>query len=503
MIMANDTTRFIPDRKKGCRCLIFYEIIAFGIAIAVIQHANGFLYQQSTQNLANQNHKNPLTREHRMPFFQSQKSGASLGATAKLDSNIPKESPPKNDEVDDDDETSSFQGLLKLASMHCASQALNTAVKLKIPNLLGDQQLSVEELSEAIEAASDRETDDQLSCNKDALLRTMRLLTTIDVVREEKTANEPASSLSTSMSTYSSFSFSLTPLGRSLRTTDDGQQPSMASCILHWMEEPLWDSWLELPSYIQDGGDENELTTLLPFERANGGVSSDDWYNQEDHPESLNHANDFVRLVHDRELKAVVKGFDWSLYKNQRLVDVAGNNGKLAQAIASFEPTLDCSCLDLPSVIANVPSGKEPENVTLVPGNVLDPNTIPDCEVILMKHFCDRCMWYDDQTVEILRSCNAVLRRSSENDKHDDDSKTATTTRRIVIADAVLPDCGTVNETNELPLYLDALYMLVGRERQRTRSEWKALAGAADLELVSVIYTDVPSCSLIILEPKP
>ena len=177
-------------------------------------------------------------------------------------------------------------------------------------------------------------------------------------------------------------------------------------------------------------------------------------------------------------------------------MDVAGNNGKLAEAIASSEPTLQCSCLDLPSVIGSVPTGKEPKNVQLVPGNVLDSNTIPDCEVILMKHFCDRCMWFDDETIEILCSCKRALQRSEQN------APLSTTRRKIVIADAVLPDCGRINDTNQLPLYLDAMYMLVGRERQRTRSEWKALATAAGLTLSGVIDTGVPSCSLIVLEPK-
>jgi len=267
------------------------------------------------------------------------------------------------------------------------------------------------------------------------------------------------------------------------------------------MEEPLWDSWLELPDYIREGGFEDKNDTLLPFERANGAVSSDDYYNTEDHPESLKQANNFVRLIHDHELNAVTQSFDWSQYKHQRLVDVAGNNGKLASAIAESEPDLQCSCLDLPSVIQNVPMEHRPHNIKLVPGNVLDPNTIPDCEVILMKHFCDRCMWFDDQTVEILRSCKTVLERSGSNSQHQQQHPQPP--RRILIADAVLPDCGTIDASNQLPLYLDAMYMLVGRERQRTRSEWEALASSAGLRLSTVINTGVPSCSLIVLELLP
>ena len=370
--------------------------------------------------------------------------------------------------------------------------------------------MSVDELAVAIEERIplEDEDDEDLPCNRDALFRTLRLLTTIDVVREEPVVPPPASDDASAIpSAQESVRFSLTPLGRALRTEnnddDDDGTPRVGSAVLHWMEEPLWNSWLEVPDYIRDGGYEDRSLTLLPFERANGAVPSDEYYNQHDHPVSLKRANDFVRLVHDQELRAVVNGFRWSDYRHKRLVDVAGNNGKLAEAIAAANPTLECSCLDLPSVVNSVPAGDRPANVALIPGNVMDPDTIPDCEVLLMKHFCDRCMWFDDQTVEILRSCAQVLERSHRNSGGGDGAAPPDVRRKLIIADAVLPDCGddVVDASNALPLYMDAMYMLVGRERQRTRSEWKALAEAAGLFLTEVIDTGVPSCSLIVLEP--
>lgn len=473
-------------------------ILAFGIIISLLQRADSFVFQRPKQTLL------PSTLLYSTKSSSDAASQFNVTSTPQFMASIKDyavealKSYEHSNAIattdDDESEASVFPGLLKLASMHCASQALNTAVKLKIPDLLGTQSLSVDELATLIEADSNEESGDDeefLPCHRDALFRTLRLLATIDVVREECFTELQGSS----SSILPFFRFSLTPLGRSLGTSTSGQ-PSMASCVLHWMEEPLWDSWLELDDYIREGGVENQEDTLLPFERANGAVSSDDFYNQDDHPESLKQANDFVHLVHNHELQAVVEGLDWSYYQNQRLVDVAGNNGKLAEAIAVSEPSLECSCLDLPSVIENIPMGKEPKNVKLIPGNVLDSDTIPDCEVILMKHFCDRCMWFDDQTIEILRSCKTALQRSANN------AVESTTRRKIVIADAVLPDCGKINEANQLPLYLDAMYMLVGRERQRTRSEWKALAEAAGLTLSGVIDTGVPSCSLIVLEPK-
>jgi len=515
--MAKHQTEKLPRREKVCNGGIFRNgFVAFGIAISLFPYATDAF---SFQGLINQNYKNALPRAHlRWSVLYSTKDNASLNATSIPYFVNPRDTPieptvsismstietPRDIQANNGENVkdSMFPGILKLASMHCASQALSTAVRMKIPDFLGEKTMSVEELARLIENANPSnkglDKEERLPCHRDALLRILRLLVTIDVVREELAEEGQGFQISPSMSMGSSFRFSLTPLGLNLRTSPTNEV-SMSSSILHWMEEPLWNSWLEVPDYIREGGFEDKEDTLLPFERANGAVSSDDYYNQDDHPESLKHANDFVRLIHEHELKAVVEGFDWSHYKNQRLVDVAGNNGKLAEAIAESEPSLDCTCLDLPSVIGSILPEQQPKNVKLVSGNVLSPDTIPDCEVILLKHFCDRCMWFDDQTVEILRSCKTALQRSGQINPRTDELQPR---RKLVIADAVLPDCGNINEQNELSLYMDTMYMLVGRERQRTRSEWKALGEAAGLRLSGIIETGVPSCSLIVLEPK-
>jgi hypothetical protein len=166
-------------------------------------------------------------------------------------------------------------------------------------------------------------------------------LTTVGILKEEEQYD-------------GTIAFSLTRTGLLLRRGRG--PPSMASCIQHWMEQPLWDAWLELPNYIKEG----TTSSSLPFDRANGGVSSDFYYNAQDHPESLKHANDFVRLIHDNEIQAVVNGFDWASLanknSNQRLVDIGGHHGKVIGAIAQKNPSLDCVCLDLPEVIASAPS---------------------------------------------------------------------------------------------------------------------------------------------------
>lgn len=367
---------------------------------------------------------------------------------------------PNYRDKDDPSSSSMLLPLLKLASTHFSSQALYTAIRLKIPDILGERRLSLDEISANIGE----------KCNRDALLRTMRLLAAIDVVEETQLM----------ICDGSQVAYSLTSIGTSLRE-GTSESPSMASCILHWMERPLWDAWLELPPFIVEGG-----KSPYPFDRANDGISSDWWYNAQDHPDSLKHANDFVKLIHKAEVEAVANGFDWSICRGKRLVDIGGHHGQLIGAIHAMEPSIECFCLDLPQVIACAP--KDPERrVKLVPGNVFDPTTIPPCDVILMKHFLDRCMWDDDETITILKSCYNAL--------HDINGI-------VIIAEAVLPDYGTVNSDNSLQLSMDALYMLVGRAGQRTVTEWKHLADASDFKIDRIEFTSVPSSSLIILKKR-
>ena len=148
----------------------------------------------------------------------------------------------------------------------------------------------------------------------------------------------------------------------------------------------------------------------------------------------------------------------------------------------------------------------------MISGNVLEPNSIPtDCHIILMKHFCDRCMWTEHKLSQILRNCAKALVQPPVGTPLS--SSKTTTTGKIIIVDAVVPDHGYKNKKNkdknnddddddEMALYLDGLYMLVGRERQRTVREWKQLAASADLVVTEIAATNVPTCSILVLEPK-
>jgi hypothetical protein len=341
--------------------------------------------------------------------------------------------------------------LLKISSAHFTSQALRSFVELGIADILSDKSLTLEEISEQIGPRT----------NMDALLRILRLLTTVDIIENECNT--------------CTFVFRLTVTGSLLQTKK--YQPSMASCVNHWLEDPLWNAGEYLTSYIR-GAD--ETLGKDPFTLRNG-LSSDFYYNPHDCPQSLQYANDFVKFISDSEINAIVYGgIQWSKYDHKVILDVGGFNGKVLSAIHFQYPNLICKCLDLPEVITNIV--QKPLHVELIPGDIFDPSSIPTCDVIILKHFLDRCMWNEKETESILKTCRDILPKDGV----------------VIIFDAVIPDAKE-EENKGMQLSLDVMYMLVGRERQRRKEEWSILAEKTGLIIDEVIDTHIPTCSAIVL----
>ena len=362
-------------------------------------------------------------------------------------------------QLSSDEINESITPLMNLASAHITSQALDTFVQLGVADIIGDEKLSIEEVSSIIGP----------NTNEDALTRIFRLLVSADILVHE-------SDIETDL-------FSLSNTGALLQTMVDGQ-PSLASGVMHWMERPLWTSWLYLPEYIK--GSLEKGNNLDPFERANG-QSSDYYYNAKTEPRSLQHANDFVRFISDTEIEGIVTSLDWSQFAGKAILDVGGYNGKVLDAIDASTPDVNfksMKCLDLPQVIEGIK--QKHTNVELIAGDILDASTVPAADVILLKHFLDRCMWNEEETVMILTACHQKIPSDGQ----------------VIVAEAVIPDFGQAQETNRLEIALDALYMLVGRERQRTEKEWENLAYKSGFRIEEIIRTISASSSLIVLTKK-
>ena len=373
----------------------------------------------------------------------------------------------KNAEGDDSNDEAA-QSLMELASRHFASQALHAFVKMEIPGILGISFMSIDQISDLL----DEDIGERRKVNRDGLLRILRLMVAEGVLVQNKANNEQEIT-----------TFGLSAKGKLLRR---GSQRDLASVVLHWMETPLWNAWAELPDYIVGdsavGQDTEESgrarKEILPFEKANR-ISSDDFYCQ-DNAESLKNANAFVRYISNEEEEAVLSGFNWAKLSGKTLLDVGGHKGKVMSLIASKYPEIKCISFDLPEVIS---SATAPEGVELFGGDIFQGD-LPSCDAIFMKHFLDKVMWDEEQTIQILSSCRDALPDGGH----------------IIIAEAVLPDdCSSATGTNRLHLYIDVLFLLVGREAARTESEWRNLAEKAGLRVDWITATSAPSCYIIVL----
>ena len=418
-----------------------------------------------------------------------------------------------------EDKDVSILPLMQLCSAHFTSQALRVIVKLSIPDIIGNDTKTMKDILDEVKERTK-------TCNEDALLRCMRLLSSVGIFEEYDHASITSNSNNNDEDENEEYpmkniAFRLTNTGALLQSKKKNlplDQPSMVSCVHHWMEDPLWNAWLHLPDFIAGIEEdfslkEGELWTentnmdingknkknqhnshkrgILPFDRANG-ISSDDYYSND--TKSLSYANEFVRFVHDTEINAVLHGYDWESLSGKTMVDIGGHNGKVMGAIVQEYPSIHCKCLDLPEVIKSVPESSIPRGVELIPGDMLDPSTIPSCDVIFMKHILDKSMWNKQESISILKSCHEAL---------SDDGK-------IIIADAVLPNIGKCNqnpnnknpdmECNQMQLFMDTMYVLVGRGRQRTQMEWSQLASDGGFQIESVQFiSQSPSCSMIVL----
>lgn len=377
-----------------------------------------------------------------------------------------------------EEESDAAQSLMELASRHFASQALHAFVKMGVPDILGADFMSIDQISGLLDEGFSSSNSQRRKVNRDGVLRIMRLMAAEGILVQSRTPTNGNSSKEEQVVT-----FGLTAKGKLLKR---GSQQTLASVVLHWMEKPLWNAWSELPGYVvgdcvaghDNGEGGNEAEDVLPFEKANG-MSSDDYYCQEN-AESLKNANEFVRYISAEEERAVLSGFNWSQLSGKTVLDVGGHRGKLMGIIASKYPEIKCRCFDLPEVVSSVAA---PEGVELLGGDIFDGN-LPSCDIIFMKHFLDKVMWKEKEAIQILSSCREAL---------PDDGQ-------IIIAEAVLPDdCANVSGTNRLHLYVDVLFLLVGREAARTESEWNSLVEKAGLRIDWITATSAPSCYIIVL----
>lgn len=422
-------------------------------------------------------------------------SGLLIGARTTQPIKSPMMSAKKPLRLSPDEIDPAIPELLAIGQSHFISQTLYAMVKLGVPDAIGADTMTPEEIAKALPGKP----------NVDMLGRGLRLLSVATgLFIEEATKDDDDKA-----------SYSLSTTGALLQTKVEGQ-PSMACGMLHWLEKPYWDAWAALPDYI--AGESKEV----PYKAATGDMVFD-YYAK--HPESAEPFNEFMSFFSMGEIPVVVEIFDWSPYDGKKVVDLGGSYGPVMGALKQKMPGITTVSFDLPEVIEA--AGKGPPGVELVGGSFFDGSTIPKTDgALFMKHVralrlvpalpatspLRRCSpptkssglprqtlldrrslspaqilhdWSDDDCLKILAACKEALEPGG----------------KVIVADAVLDAPGKDSPLKVPQTQLDMLMGVIGG-KERTLKQWEDLAAGAGFEVEQLTDSPSPACQLLTLTPK-
>lgn len=322
--------------------------------------------------------------------------------------------------------------MLDLTIGHWIARLTYVAAKLKLADLLRDGPRTVDQLATA--------TSVQVPA------RVLRALASVGIFEETKAGR-----------------FKLTPLAGTLQT---GVPGSLRAWTLMINEKYTWDSWQELLHGLR--------THEIPFVKAHGVMPFE---YLERHPDDLAVFGQSMTSLSGTENPAIAKAYTFS--KIGTLVDVGGGHGSLLATILRANSKLHGVLFDQPSVIAraqqdqHVTAAGISERCTLKSGNFFEE--VPaGGDAYIMKYILHD--WNDEQSVNILRNCRAVMNEKG----------------RVLVADNVIPP-GNDPGWGKL---VDIQMLIIGG-RERTKKEFAAMFAEAGLKMTRVVPT---SCALSIVE---
>lgn len=324
--------------------------------------------------------------------------------------------------------------LLQTGLMYIASACLNTAVRLKIPDLIGGDTKNVDEL--ALESGTD----------PDYLYRILRVL-----------------EVSRIMTRTAARSYRLTEAGHLLR---HGVPGSMADCI-EWIADPLHLSlYSELKASVEEGKTTFDQVYCEPFFQ---------WLSK---PENQNEAavfNNAMTSISEMCIPAFLEMYDFSEFS--KIVDVGGGHGALLRSILHANPAAQGVVAEMDAVVPAtkraIAEDRLANRCEAIECNFFE--SVPaggDCYV--MKHIVHD--WANGAALQLLRNIRKVI---SPNGK-------------LLLAEAVLDDSADPHPGKLLDIEMMAF---VGG-KERTRTEFQQLLQSAGFALERVIYTKSPLCLL-------
>ncbi|XP_019168901.1 PREDICTED: trans-resveratrol di-O-methyltransferase-like [Ipomoea nil] len=163
-------------------------------------------------------------------------------------------------------------------------------------------------------------------------------------------------------------------------------------------------------------------------------------------------------------MRFIVKDYGQVFEGLSTLVDVGGGTGMIAKLILEAFPSLKCTVLDLPHVVADKPAGGSSENLRFLGGDMF--HSIPSADAIMLKHVMHD--WSDEDCVKILKKCREAIIAN----KNDGVKKAG----KVIIIDMVLgAEEDNERDITETKLMFDVLMMVLVTGRERTEKEYERL----------------------------
>ncbi len=335
-----------------------------------------------------------------------------------------------------DDEGAKLRALI---TGYEVAQCVHAAAKLGVPDALGNGARLVTELA------------DMLHADSSALSRLMLGLASLGVVAKQD-----------------GNAFALTSLGEKLRSGVPGSLRPLALLA----GERSYRVWGALAYSVTTG--------RTAFEHVYGATTFE---YMTAHPELAAIYDEAMSASAVELVRAVVAAVDFSPY--ERVVDVGGGVGDLLAAVISGHAHTEGILLDRATVIEHTrerfrAAGLE-ARCRLVAGDFFE--SVPSGgDAYVLSHVLHN--WNDERCAKLLRNCRAAM------------SPTAT----LLIVEKVMPDIIDASAATQRVTMADLHMLVITGGRERTRSEYAQLLGAANLRLTEVISTSVVDS---VIEARP
>ncbi|XP_037493402.1 LOW QUALITY PROTEIN: trans-resveratrol di-O-methyltransferase [Jatropha curcas] len=239
----------------------------------------------------------------------------------------------------------------------------------------------------------------------------------------------------------------LTPFSRFLlKDTSVGSIPFISLFLDPIMMDPFncLSKWLK-------NDDQTPFVTAFGkslYEYAGHDIRANNMVNEVTASDSI-----FLGQVTTLKCKEVFKGLN-------SLVDVAGGTGNMSKSIANAFPSIKCTILDLPHVVAVVDS-QGAKNLNFVAGDMFQ--AVPPADAVLIKWVL--CDWADEYCVKILKNCKEAITRNGKQENNN----------KVIIIDMVMGNKNSETKNS------DGKQRNEGKEvgkltgKQRNEEEWAKL----------------------------